>query len=548
MSLTMLRLSLLLAPAAAMESALGAELATLPWVRFVLSDLSSAAHTLQKTLPENFLQRGEFAMAHRRAKQPEEATAPEGSSPRAALTQEVREALPVQAQPGQPEQPVQPEAQPLQQIQSQVSQLPQAQSQVLPQVQPQAQPLVQPLAEPLVEQAQQAQQAQPIQPQQQSQVEQAQAQTPQVQQVQPVQQEAPQPVQQEAPQPAQQEATGQQQEPQPAQLPQAEQVQQVPQAADQSAALQSQPAPQVLASQSAAKKITPATRYAATFSLALLVKVMCMLSNVACHVSPFPQVQQFHKNHDTGEADAAPLMSILYSGAQWVFYGTFAFYMTGKSGFLVLVYANITGAVLGSYYIWGFQRNCRDKKALEQLRLYLRVAALMVSLQMLAILFLTSGSALFLSGLMSSLSSIIGAFSLCSTLPKVIKTQCSASINLELLVVSIGSSVLWVSCGVMLWDVWILLPTLFCLVIQLICGVFVLLFPREEQGDLIHLPSRSPLCTWVMPRSERDRGVPLSGRAHAAAAQIRAALAATAERRDWQDYGSTAGAGTGGTC
>jgi len=28
-------------------------------------------------------------------------------------------------------------------------------------------------------------------------------------------------------------------------------------------------------------------------------------------------VQQFHKLGDTGEADSAPLMSILYSGSQW---------------------------------------------------------------------------------------------------------------------------------------------------------------------------------------------------------------------------------------
>ena len=29
-----------------------------------------------------------------------------------------------------------------------------------------------------------------------------------------------------------------------------------------------------------------------------------------------------------------------------------------------LVYANITGAILGVYYVWGFQQNCRDQKVL----------------------------------------------------------------------------------------------------------------------------------------------------------------------------------------
>eukprot|EP00913_Durusdinium_trenchii_P034656 g32420.t1 len=252
--------------------------------------------------------------------------------------------------------------------------------------------------------------------------------------------------------------------------------------------------------------------------------------------------------------------------------------MTGKNGFLVLVYANITGAVLGVYYVWGFQNNCRDQKALQQLQFYCRAAALMVVLQFLAIASLSCSSALFFSGLMSSLSSIIGACSLCSTLPKVIRTQSSASINLELLVVGIFSSVLWVSCGVMLWDVWILLPTLgaplaryrccarflvrtlFGLVIQLACGFFVLLFPREEHGDLIHQPTRSPICTWVMPPEgslieERELGDDspprraLAGRAAAAAAQIRNALNAQIRQSGMQDYGSIAGgAGTGGTC
>ncbi|CAL1146880.1 unnamed protein product [Cladocopium goreaui] len=292
-------------------------------------------------------------------------------------------------------------------------------------------------------------------------------------------------------------------------------------------------APQALVSHSgtdagatASKKMSPTTQVAATFSLALIVKILCMLSNVACHVSPLPQVQQFHKLGDTGEADSAPLMSILYSGSQWVFYGNFAYCMTGKSGFLVLVYANITGAILGVYYVWGFQQNCRDQKALQQLQLYCRAAAFVFSLQFLAVWSLSFSSALFFSGLMASLSSIIGACSLCSTLPKVIKTQCSASINLELLIVGICSSMLWVSCGVMLWDAWILLPTLFGLVIQLACGFFVLLFPREDAS-------------------------PAPSRAAAAAAQIRAALAQrqSVTARGTEDYGSTAaGAGTGGTC
>ncbi|CAE6926039.1 UBP8 [Symbiodinium natans] len=308
--------------------------------------------------------------------------------------------------------------------------------------------------------------------------------------------------------------------------------------------------------------LSPQARFAATLSLALIVKALCMLSNVICYISPLPQVQQFQKVGDTGEADSAPFMSILYAGWQWCFYGTFAYLVTQKSGFLVLFYSNVAGAVLGIYYVWGFQRNCRDSKALQQLHLYFRAVAVIVCLQCLAICSLSRGNALFFSGLMSSLSSIVSATSLCSTLPKVIKTQCSASINVELLVVGLCSSVLWVSCGLMLWDMWITVPNLFCFTIQLACGFFALLFPREEQGDLIHMPSRSPVCAWLLP-AEHDNEAQaeehtcassrptLAGRTAAAAAAIRAALAASEARQaaHWapQDYGSTVSAGTAGT-
>ena len=54
-------------------------------------------------------------------------------------------------------------------------------------------------------------------------------------------------------------------------------------------------------------------------------------------VSPYSQVAEFASKQDTGEADSAPLISILYGGCQWCFYGTFAYESTYKSGFLVLV-------------------------------------------------------------------------------------------------------------------------------------------------------------------------------------------------------------------
>ena len=77
-------------------------------------------------------------------------------------------------------------------------------------------------------------------------------------------------------------------------------------------------------------------------------------------------------------------------------------------------------------------------------------------------------------------------------------------------------------------------------------GGFPCGFPLNPQDGHRASRQRSPSHRPRPPGSREDRGVPLSGRAHAAAAQIRAALAATAgERRDWQDWGGRAG-GRGG--
>ena len=45
------------------------------------------------------------------------------------------------------------------------------------------------------------------------------------------------------------------------------------------------------------------------------------------------------------------------TGTQWCFYGFFAYIYTGNHGFLVVVYANIIGALMGYYYAYIFQQN-----------------------------------------------------------------------------------------------------------------------------------------------------------------------------------------------
>lgn len=237
-----------------------------------------------------------------------------------------------------------------------------------------------------------------------------------------------------------------------------------------------------LAATTGGRQLPPSHRkywFAFTLSFAFVVKTACMLSNIIFSMSPIPQVRQFSKAGDTGPIDAAPFVSILYGGGQWCFYGLFAYLVTKKSGFLVLVYSNVLGAVLGVYYVWGFRINCRDKFAQHRLKKYGQAAAMSVSLQVLAILVLSRRRALLLCGLASSVCSVVGSCSLLATLPVVLVTKCSASINVPLTVVGFFSGWLWLTCGFILWDAWIILPQIGCLALNMFTMSMLVYFPRD---------------------------------------------------------------------
>merc|ERR1719265_929134 len=185
-------------------------------------------------------------------------------------------------------------------------------------------------------------------------------------------------------------------------------------------------------------------------SFAVFIKAACMMSNVVFQVSPLPMVKQFKEKHDTGEADAAPFVAIAFGGLQWCFYGVFAYLVTGKSGFLVLVYSNFLGGLLGIYYVMTFQANCTRIGQISGLSMYYRIVSALVILQVGAMAVLPRERALFFSGLISSTCSVATSLSGLITLPTVIKRRCAASIPLPLCVASGVSNCLWIPCGIIL--------------------------------------------------------------------------------------------------
>jgi len=219
-----------------------------------------------------------------------------------------------------------------------------------------------------------------------------------------------------------------------------------------------------------------------TISFTLMIKSLAILSNVVMHISPFPIVKEIEKLECTGDKDSAPFVSIAYCSSQSAFYGLYAYWVTSRSGFLVLCYSNVVGVSMGMYYVYTFLGNCKNVDIMSLTRNYLKAAAFLVSIQAIAILALPAPRSLFFVGLTSSMCSLISAFSLITSVPEVLRTKCSKNLPVPVLISGAASAFFWFLCGVDLWDPYIAAPN----------GIYVLIagcalslaayYPREEKG------------------------------------------------------------------
>lgn len=230
-------------------------------------------------------------------------------------------------------------------------------------------------------------------------------------------------------------------------------------------------------------ELTLLEQMVAGLTFASMIKAVCLLGNVLVQISPFPQVKRWEKRQDTGEADAAPYVSIAYGGWQWCYYGFFAFFLTRRSGFLILVHSNCLGAVLGTYYTMAFYRHCKDNQARQGLQKYLCCVMTLIFVQVCAISTMPAERALFMTGLISSFCGFVGAISMLASLPTVIRTQDSRAIPGPLALANSFSALAWLVCGYILADPMISAPNVVCFFCSMLCLYLKQRYPCDESGD-----------------------------------------------------------------
>lgn len=220
-----------------------------------------------------------------------------------------------------------------------------------------------------------------------------------------------------------------------------------------------------------------------TISFTFVLKSLCIATNIIYQVSPLPIARQFAIKGDTGDTDPAPFLSVAFCCCQFSFYGLFACVATGKTGFLVLVYSNMLGILMGTYYVYSFLSNCVNPKSLRLTSLYLKAIAVVVGCQLAAMLALPVGRALLFVGLVSSGCGLVSSTSLVTTVPEVIRTRSSKSLPVPLLLCGEVSCLLWVACGFTLWDMYIIVPNILCTLITSFALALVWYFPSEPEGS-----------------------------------------------------------------
>lgn len=227
----------------------------------------------------------------------------------------------------------------------------------------------------------------------------------------------------------------------------------------------------------------------AGITFATTVKAACMAGNVLVQVSPYPQVKRWSSRGCTGESDPAPYVSIAFGGWQWCYYGLFAWWLTKRSGFLILVHSNCLGALLGTYYTLTFYRNCRHDSISQGLQKYLTAVATLALFQVCTLMVLPAERALFLTGLIASFCSFVGALSMLVSVPTVVRTEDSRIISGPLAASNFMSAAVWVVCGWMLSDPLIGSPNVVAVLASGTCLYLKSRYPAsDEDGDEFQKP------------------------------------------------------------
>lgn len=235
----------------------------------------------------------------------------------------------------------------------------------------------------------------------------------------------------------------------------------------------------------------------AGLSVAVMVKIACMVGNVVLQVSPMPQAQEWDSKGSTGNTDPAPYVSMCNGGAQWCSYGIAAWLITQNDGFLVLVYGNFLGAVLGGYYTSVFARHCSSESAGRSLRHYLYMVAMLVFAECLLWLRMPHHEALQIHSFIAGFCSFVTSCSLLTALPVVLRTGDTSGICGPLVWANFVGAFLWAYWGWLIADTVIIATNMCAAFSSAVCLYIKFVHQTSKMKQADNFPSGRMGDSWT---------------------------------------------------
>jgi len=230
-----------------------------------------------------------------------------------------------------------------------------------------------------------------------------------------------------------------------------------------------------LASDGATSVILQAPQ-AAHSTLRGCIKGLAMGSSYMQHLAPMISVLPMLRRRSVFGRDPGPFVALAFNCSHWCLYGLFGFVYTGDWQRLIMVYSNILGSLLGIFYTIVYRINCDSSAGRARWYFYLRLAALIAGVEAFVLLTWPARSVLVMLGCMSTSLSISVAVSPLLTLRTVLQTRSSASMPADLVIASLVSNLLWLACGAIVADGFLVVSSIVNICAGLVSLSFVVRF------------------------------------------------------------------------
>jgi solute carrier family 50 protein (sugar transporter) len=248
-------------------------------------------------------------------------------------------------------------------------------------------------------------------------------------------------------------------------------------------------------------------------SFSFLLKAAAIMSSVVLTLSPLRAIWRIQQEKDTLTYAPYCFFCVAVCGLQWCAYGTFAFLVTSNYGFLILVYSNVLGVVMGTFYVYTYWCNMNCKLRKKQFMDCCYAAAAIYAFEATVVPSTSHARALLIVGTMSACMSVLVSCAPLAELKTIVKTKDASAIPSDIVCASFMASILWLACAVLLHDLWILVPNIAGLVLGGFQLFLLMVFqpPKDkfatsklddyygtmDKGAAVEEEEEEPLNQWV---------------------------------------------------